>query len=116
MALPTLKEVGVAFGGLLGSKGDAYALGVGGAATSGVLKLRQSVLDALNKAGAKLGPVLGQAAVTIPGAVAVGAAKSAGQSTADFEAKYLGLSLTQMVIIGFVVIGGLVIWLIRSKR
>lgn len=114
MAL-TLKDVSVAFGGLLGSKGDAYALGVGGAATGGALKLRGFVLDHLNKAGARLGPVLGQAAVAIPGALSAGAAASAAKSTADFEAKFLGLSLTQMFLIGFVALGGLLIWL-RSKR
>lgn len=116
MASLTLKDVGVALGGLLGPKADAYAAGVG-AATGGVaLKVSSSLRDFLYKQGQKLGNSLGSAGAFLPGVVAAGAAQTGAATQDAFEAKFLGLSLTKTVILAAIVTGGLVLWLLRSRK
>ncbi len=105
-----------AVGGLLGPKADAYAVGVGGVATGVSLKLSTSIRDFLYKQGQNLGSSLGSAGSYLPGVIAAGAMETGAARSAEFESKYLGMSLTQILLIAGVAVGGLFLWLIRSKR
>lgn len=84
--------------------------------TGGILKARAGLLSELQKLGNRWGRSLGEGAVTIPGAIAAGAAKTGAEASAEFERKYLGLSVTQMLVVGFLVLGGVILWFLRSKR
>lgn len=116
MAAPTLKDLGILASGLLGPKRDAYAAGVGAAAGGVAGKLSDTVRGFLYKQGQKLGTQLGAGGAAIPGLVAAGAANTGPTVSARVEEKFLGLSITHMVIFGFIVLGGIVLWLLRSKR
>lgn len=116
MAALTLKDLTAAVGGLLGPKADAYSAGVGAAASAGALKLSDTVKSFLYKQGEALGKNIGIAGAVLPGVVAAGAAGSGRAAQDEFEAKFLGLSVTNMIIVGVIVLGGLILWMLRSKR
>ncbi len=111
-----LKDITVALGGLLGPNAAAYNTGAGGAVAGGLTSLEGSVRNWLYDQGKKLGANLGNAGAVIPGIIASGAANTGPTASAQFEQKFLGLSITQMVIFASIVVGGLILWLTTSRR
>lgn len=104
----TLSDITLALGNLAGNRGTTYAAGAGALVTSQIQNVSSKLRDALNKAGTKIGPVLGSA---IPEALAAGAAQTGAPATSALEQKYLGYSLPQLALYaGGAVVAGWILW------
>ncbi len=112
----SLSDVTLALGGLAGNRGTAYAAGASAGTFSILTAAGDKLKAALNKAGEKIGPILGS---SIPDALAAGAARTSPAATNALEAKIAGFSLPQLAIYAAVALGaGYLLWTLKpfSKR
>lgn len=108
-----LSDIGVALSGFIGNGGQAYATGLSAAVYQKTTELQNDIRNAVYGLGKNLGPILGTA---IPDQLAAGANQTGANAVSNFEQKYFGFSVSNLVLgIGLFLLVG-VIWMLTRLR